>query len=73
MPNNQKTGKTVRLDDIHWKILKGLTPFYGSNEGEVIRNILIMWFHENLGSETLKVLEKSGIIKLKGGGKIGNK
>lgn len=65
MPNNQKTAKTIRLDEIHWKIIKGLIPFYGSNEGEVIRNIILMWLHENLGKETLNKLEKLNIIKLK--------
>ena len=60
----EKTARSVRLDDIHWDIIEGLTPFYGSNKGEVIRNIVLMWMHDNLGSETMKELKENKAIKL---------
>ena len=62
--SNQKEVKSVRFDSIHLEILEDLTPFYGSNKGEVIRNIVMMWIHDNLGSETIKELQKNGAIKL---------
>jgi len=62
--NKQKTHKSIRLDDIHWKLLEGLTPFYGSSEPEVVRNIVLMWLHENLGSGTIEVLKKNQSIRL---------
>ncbi|RLF59242.1 MAG: CopG family transcriptional regulator [Thermoplasmata archaeon] len=65
MEKNQKSVKSVRFDDVHWNIIDGLTPFYGSNPGEVVRNIVLMWLHENLGSETIQELKKINAIKLK--------
>ena len=62
--SKEKTALTVRLDDIHWEIIEGLTPFYGSNRGEVIRNIVTMWLHDNLGSETMATLKENKAIKL---------
>jgi hypothetical protein len=62
--SKEKTALTVRLDDIHWEIIEGLTPFYGSNRGEVIRNIIIMWLDGNLGSSTVKELKENQAIKL---------
>jgi len=60
----EKTARSVRLDDIHWDIIEQLTPFYGSNKGEVIRNIVLMWIHDNLGSEAIKELKENHAIKL---------
>ncbi len=62
--NKQKLQKTVRLDDVHWKLLEGLTPFYGSSEPEVVRNIVLMWLHDNLGSGTIEELKKTQSIRL---------
>lgn len=62
---SQKTAKTVRMEDIHWKILHGLTPFYGTTEAEVVRNIVLMWLDENIGSGTIKKLQELQAIKLK--------
>lgn len=63
MPN-KKTVKSVRLDDVHWQMLEDLTPFYGSNRAEVIRNIVLMWLDKNLGSETIKLLKENKVIQL---------
>ena len=65
MPTTRKQTKSVRLDDIHLKILERLTPFYGSTPAEVIRNIMLMWLHEHLGGDTIKELERIKAIKLK--------
>jgi hypothetical protein len=64
MSNNQKIGKTIRLDKVHWDIIEGLIPFYGSSEPEVVRTIVIMWLHDNLGSNTIDELKKNDAIKL---------
>lgn len=61
--SNGKREKSIRLDEIHWKLINRLTPFYGSTEAEVIRNIVLMWLHQNLGSETIKKLEEMGAIQ----------
>ena len=62
--SKEKTALTVRLDDIHWKIVEGLCPFYGSSRSEVIRNIVTMWLHDNLGSETMATLKANNAITL---------
>jgi len=60
----EKTARSVRLDDIHWELVEKLIPFYGTTKGEVIRNIVLMWMHDNLGSETMKELKENDAIKL---------
>ena len=62
--SKEKTALTIRLDSIHWEIIEGLTPFYGSSRSEVIRNIVTMWLHSNLGSETMATLKANNAIKL---------
>ena len=57
-----KDTKSIRLDDVHRKVIKGLIPFYGSTEGEVIRNIVVMWINGNLGSPTMEKLKKFNAI-----------
>lgn len=65
MPAARKQTKSVRFDDIHLRILEELTPFYGSTSAEVIRNIVLLWLHENIGSKTMDELKKMGAIRLK--------
>ena len=60
----QKVGKTIRMDSIHWDIINGLTPFYGSTEAEVVRNIVLIWLNNNIGNDTIKKLEDMKVIKL---------
>lgn len=60
----QKIAKPVRLDKVHWKILEALRPFYGSSEPEVVRNIVLMWLHDNLGNNTIEELKKNHSIRL---------
>jgi len=62
--SNQKIGKTVKLDEVHWKIVKGLIPFYGNSEPEVIRTIVMIWINDNIGSEAIQKLEKLKAINL---------
>lgn len=64
MPATRKQTKSVRFDDIHLRILEGLTPFYGSTSAEVIRNIVLLWLHENIGGETIDELKRMGAIRL---------
>jgi len=61
----RKTTKSIRLDDVHWQILEDLIPFYGSSPAEVVRNIVLMWLHDNLGGDVIKELEELNAIKLK--------
>jgi len=65
MEKNQKTTRSIRLDDVHWRLLEKLTPFYGSSAPEVVRHIVLMWLHENLGKDTIKELERINAVKLK--------
>lgn len=62
--SNQKIGKTIKLDEVHWQIVKGLIPFYGNSEPEVVRTIVTMWIDQNLGSKTIEKLEELNAIKL---------
>jgi len=62
--SNRKIGKTVKLDEIHWQIIQGLIPFYGNSEPEVIRTIVMMWLHENIGSDAMQKLENLKAINL---------
>lgn len=64
MDNEQKTPRKIRLDEVHWNIIEGLTPFYGSTSAEVVRTIVIMWLHDNLGSNTIDELKQNNAIKL---------
>lgn len=64
MKKDQKITRSVRLDDVHWKLLEGLTPFYGSSAPEVVRNIILMWLHDNLGNKTIDELKENNAIKL---------
>jgi len=63
--DNQKLQKTIRLDEVQWNIIRGLIPFYGSTESEVVRNIVMMWLDQNLGSKTIEKLEELDAVKLK--------
>jgi len=56
--SNQKIGKTVKLDKVHWQIVNGLIPFYGNSEPEVVRTIVMMWINDNIGSDAIQKLEK---------------
>jgi len=60
----QKIGKTVKLDEVHWQIIRNLTPFYGNSEPEVVRTIVLMWINDNIGSESIQKLEKLKAINL---------
>jgi hypothetical protein len=64
MKKNQKMTRSIRLDGVHWKILEDLTPFYGSSAPEVVRNIVLMWLHDNFGSKTIDELKENNAIKL---------
>jgi hypothetical protein len=63
--DNQKIAKKIRLDEVHWKIVQGLTPFYGSTEAEVVRTIVTMWIHDNIGSDAIRKLEELNAVHLK--------
>jgi hypothetical protein len=62
--DNQKIPKKIRLDEVHWKIVRGLTPFYGSTEAEVVRTIVMIWIHDNIGSDAIRKLEELNAIHL---------
>lgn len=47
--------------ELDWKIIDGLTPFYGHNASEVIEFIVVSWLHENSGS--LQKLRELGALK----------
>ncbi len=64
MEKDQKVKRSISLDKIHWKLLEDLTPFYGSSAPEVVRNIVLMWLHDNLGSKTIDELKENNAIKL---------
>ena len=64
MVKEQKEHRSVRLDKVHWRLLEELTPFYGSSAPEVVRNIVLMWLHDNLGSRTIDELKDNDAIKL---------
>jgi len=64
MDKDKKTTKSIRLDKVHWNLIEGLTPFYGTTEGEVVRNIVLIWLHDNLGSKTINELKQNNAIKL---------
>ncbi|KYK24524.1 hypothetical protein AYK24_06075 [Thermoplasmatales archaeon SG8-52-4] len=64
MVKEQKEHRSVRLDKVHWKLLDELTPFYGSSAPEVVRNIVLMWLHDNLGSRTIDELKQNNAIVL---------
>jgi hypothetical protein len=62
--SNGKREKSIRLDETHWNLVSGLIPFYGSTEAEVVRNIVLLWLDQNIGSEAIQKLEELGAINL---------
>ncbi len=64
MKKDQKENHSIRFDKVHWRLLEELTPFYGSSAPEVVRNIVMMWLHDNLGSRTIDELKDNDAIKL---------
>jgi hypothetical protein len=53
----------IRLDEIHLDIIDSLQPFYGNSRPEVIRNLVIRWIEQNIGSANLEKLKEIGAIK----------
>jgi len=63
--DDQKIDQKIRLDKVQWDIIQGLTPFYGNTKAEVVRTIVTMWIHDNIGSEAIRKLEELGAVTLK--------
>ena len=62
--NNQKIPQKIQLDKVHWGIIQGLIPFYGNTKAEVVRTIVLMWLHDNVGKETIEKLKELSAINL---------
>jgi hypothetical protein len=60
-----KIPEKIRLDKVQWDIIQGLTPFYGNTKAEVVRTIVTMWIHDNIGSEAIRKLEELEAIHFK--------
>ena len=58
-----KEGIKVKMDKLHTEMLEALTPFFGKDNGEVLKNIAIRWMEEHIGTEAIEKLEEIGAVK----------
>ena len=54
---------TINLPDCHRKLIKGLIPFYGLSEEEVVAFLVMRQLEEMMGSDKIEVLKKYRAIK----------
>ena len=59
---------SIRLEKTHKELFKQFMPYFGSSEGEVIRNLALRWVESNITDPNIIDLGKRGLLNLK----IGN-
>jgi len=56
---------SVRVEITHKESFQQFMPFFGSCEGEVMRNLALRWIEANLTDPSVIDMAKRGLIKLK--------
>lgn len=54
----------VRLEDAHKKIFEQFKPFFGTSNGEVIRNLALRWIESNIANPNIIELDKLGAVNI---------
>lgn len=55
----------TELEEIHIQILESLIPFYGKDKSEVLKNIVLRWIEENIGTEKIIKMNEIGAINMR--------
>lgn len=55
---------SVRIEKLHRDLLKKFIPYFGSSEGEVMRNLALRWVESNITNPNIVDLAKRGLISL---------
>jgi hypothetical protein len=56
---------SIRLEETHKELFGQFMPYFGSSEGEVIRNLALRWVEGNITNPNITDLAKRGLLKLK--------
>ena len=55
---------SVRLEKTHRELFKQFMPYFGSSEGEVMRNLALRWIENNITNPNIIDLAKRELISL---------
>lgn len=55
---------SVRIEKRHRDLFKQFMPYFGSSEGEVLRNLALRWVESNMTNPNIVDLAKRGFISL---------
>jgi len=55
---------SVRVEETHRELFRQFMPYFGSSEGEVIRNLALRWVETNITNPNVTDLAKRRLINL---------
>ena len=55
---------SVRVEETHKELFQQFMPYFGSSEGEVIRNLALRWIESKITDPNVIDLASRGLIKL---------
>lgn len=55
---------SIRLEKTHKELFQKFIPYFGSSEGEVVRNLALRWIESNITEPNIVDLAKRGLIQL---------
>jgi hypothetical protein len=55
---------SLRVEKIHRELFQKFTPYFGTSEGEVIRNLALRWIETNITNPNIIDLAKRRAIRL---------
>ena len=56
---------SVRVEKLQKELFRNFMPYYGSSEGEVMRNLALRWIESNITNPNIVELAKRGFVSLK--------
>jgi hypothetical protein len=56
---------SLRLEKTHKELFRQFMPYFGSSEGEVVRNLALRWVEGNITNPNIMDLAKRGLLGLK--------
>lgn len=55
---------SIRVEKLQKELFKQFMPYFGSSEGEVMRNLALRWIENNITNPNIVDLAKRGLISL---------
>ncbi len=55
---------SIRVEKLQRELFKKFMPYFGSSEGEVMRNLALRWIESNITNPNIVDLAKRGLISL---------